>query len=59
MDPITSWAAIAAALLTAWIVLAETRGRLNDTHDHDYQLIGHGGAGWHLYRCSCGKEEIS
>ena len=39
MDPITSWAAIAAGLLVTFTVIAETRGWLNDPtpqpHDDD------------------------
>lgn len=36
MDPITSWAAIAAALLVTYIALAELHGWLNDpTHADD------------------------
>lgn len=27
-------------------------------HEHDYQLVGYGGAGWSLYRCACGETEI-
>ena len=27
-------------------------------HVHNYQRIGYGGAGWSLFRCVCGAEEI-
>jgi hypothetical protein len=27
-------------------------------HEHKYVRIGYGGAGWSLYRCACGAEEI-
>jgi hypothetical protein len=28
-------------------------------HRHDYQRVGYGGAGWSLYRCACGAEDIN
>lgn len=35
MDPITSWAAIAAGLLVGYVLIAEARGWLNDTTHAD------------------------
>jgi len=27
-------------------------------HRHNYERVGYGGAGWSLFRCACGAEEI-
>lgn len=27
-------------------------------HRHDMRRVGYGGAGWSLYRCACGAEDI-
>jgi hypothetical protein len=32
--------------------------RRRPRHRHDFKRVGYGGAGWSLFRCVCGAEEI-
>lgn len=27
-------------------------------HRHNFQRVGYGGAGWSLFQCACGAQEI-
>jgi len=37
-----------------WTHERERRGK----HEHDWVRVGYGGAGWSLFRCECGAEDI-
>lgn len=39
-------------------ILSKARRHPKVKHIHDFVWMGYGGAGWSIYRCKCGAEEI-